>query len=59
MHFYCFKFQYGGVNVDIQITEGGVYINLTSYEHGMAPALIINHTKDAMNFWEKETVQIR
>lgn len=25
----------------------------------MAPALIINHTKHPMNFWEKETVQIR
>lgn len=53
------RFQYGGVNVDIQLTEGGVFISFTQYEKGMAPALIINHTKHTMNFWEKETVQIR
>lgn len=41
------------------MTEGAVYINLTSYEPGMAPALIINHTQDTMSLWEKETVQIR
>lgn len=41
------------------MTEGAVYINLFAYESGMAPALIINHTNDAMNMWEKETIQIR
>ncbi|KAK9871302.1 hypothetical protein WA026_011571 [Henosepilachna vigintioctopunctata] len=50
--------KYGGVNVDIQITEGGVYINLASYGAGMAPALIVNHTRDDMNFWEKESARI-
>lgn len=57
--FYCKKFQYGGVNVDIQLTEGGVFINFAQYQPGMAPALIINHTPHIMSFWEKETVQIR
>ncbi|XP_031336343.1 vacuolar protein sorting-associated protein 13 isoform X2 [Photinus pyralis] len=51
--------KFGGVNVDIQITEGGVYINLYSYEPGMAPAVIVNHTKDIMCIWEKETVQLK
>lgn len=41
------------------MTEGAVYINLAVYESGMAPALIINHTKDTMNFWEKHSVQLR
>lgn len=54
-----YVFQYGGIDVDIQLTEGGVFINFTMYQPGMAPALIINHTQDTMNFWEKETVQIR
>lgn len=51
--------QYGGINVDIQMTEGAIYISLAAYDTGMAPALIINHTANTMNFWEKETVQIR
>ncbi|KAF5289221.1 hypothetical protein FQR65_LT00109 [Abscondita terminalis] len=50
---------YGGINVDIQMTEGGIYINLSAYELGMAPALIINHTSNTMCIWEKETVQLR
>lgn len=41
------------------MTEGAVYINFNAYEPGTAPALIINHTKDTMHFWEKQTVQIR
>ncbi|XP_018574731.1 vacuolar protein sorting-associated protein 13 isoform X2 [Anoplophora glabripennis] len=51
--------KYGGVNVDIQITEGAIYINLVPYEHGSAPALLINHTDSPITFWEKESVQKR
>lgn len=54
-----FMFQYGGVNVDIQLNEGSVYINLAQYDIGCAPALIINHTTQELPFWEKESVQIR
>lgn len=39
--------------------EGAIYINLTQYDEGMAPAIIMNHTKNTMSFWEKDTVQIR
>ncbi|XP_050293110.1 intermembrane lipid transfer protein Vps13 isoform X2 [Anthonomus grandis grandis] len=51
--------KYGGVNVDIQLNEGAVYISLAPYTIGCAPALIINHTSHTFNFWEKESVQIR
>lgn len=47
------------MNVDIQLTEGGVYINFSAYSDGMAPALVINDTKDTMSLWEKDTVQLR
>ncbi|KAL3279818.1 hypothetical protein HHI36_017325 [Cryptolaemus montrouzieri] len=50
--------KYGGINVDIQLTEGGIYISLASYGVGMAPALIVNHTRDCMNFWEKQSARI-
>ncbi|KAK9701873.1 SHR-binding domain of vacuolar-sorting associated protein 13, partial [Popillia japonica] len=53
------KNKYGGVYVDIQITEGAVYINFFKYADGLAPVLIINNTRDTLNIWEKETVQLR
>lgn len=53
------KNRYGGVNVDIQMTEGAIYINFDEYQPGSAPALIINHTRDTLRLWEKEQVQIR
>lgn len=52
-------FQYGGVNVDIQINEGARYITFSRYEAGSAPGLIINHTKYPMKYWEKESVNVR
>ncbi|XP_068984481.1 intermembrane lipid transfer protein Vps13 isoform X1 [Bombus flavifrons] len=51
--------KYGGINVDIQISEGGVYISLSAYTHGNAPALIINHTPHTINFWEKGSLNVR
>lgn len=45
--------------MDIQITEGAVYINFFKYADGLAPVLIINNTRDTLNIWEKETVQLR
>jgi vacuolar protein sorting-associated protein 13A/C len=48
-----FSFQYGGVNVDVQMTEGDVYVTFSPYRPGMAPALILNHTNDALSFSEK------
>ncbi|CAG9815731.1 unnamed protein product [Phaedon cochleariae] len=51
--------KFGGINVDIQLTEGGVYINLAAYEVGSAPALLINHSTMDITFWEKDSVQKR
>lgn len=51
--------QYGGVNVDVQVTEGGIYITFFAYHVGDAPALIINHTDKRISFWEKGNVNER
>jgi hypothetical protein len=50
----AFCFQFGGVNVDVQMTEGAVYVTFSPYSPGMAPALILNHTNDALSLWEKD-----
>lgn len=50
-----FCFQYGGVNVDVQMTEGAVYVTFSPYRPGMAPALILNHTNDVLIFSEKDS----
>lgn len=52
------KNKVGGINVDIQLTEGAVYINLALYDKGMAPALLINNTPHTMNIWEKKSIHI-
>ncbi|XP_072763012.1 intermembrane lipid transfer protein Vps13 isoform X2 [Anoplolepis gracilipes] len=51
--------KYGGINVDVQISEGGVYISLSAYSSGNAPALIINHTPHTINLWEKGSINVR
>ncbi|XP_032688033.1 vacuolar protein sorting-associated protein 13 isoform X3 [Odontomachus brunneus] len=51
--------KYGGINVDVQINEGGVYISMSAYSPGNAPALIINHTSYTINLWEKGSINIR
>jgi vacuolar protein sorting-associated protein 13A/C len=51
-------FQYGGVNVDVQMTEGAVYVTFSPYSPGMAPALILNHTNDVLSLWEKGSDKI-
>lgn len=51
--------QYGGINVDVQISEGGVYISMSAYSPGNAPALIINHTPHTINLWEKGSINVR
>ncbi|XP_011630655.2 LOW QUALITY PROTEIN: vacuolar protein sorting-associated protein 13 [Pogonomyrmex barbatus] len=51
--------KYGGINVDIQINEGGIYISMSAYSPGNAPALIINHTPHTINLWEKGSINVR
>lgn len=45
--------QFGGINIDVQVSEGNIFINLSTYETGLAPALIVNHTDYTIDFWEK------
>ncbi|XP_046738037.1 vacuolar protein sorting-associated protein 13 isoform X1 [Diprion similis] len=51
--------KYGGINVDVQINEGGIYISMSGYTPGNAPALIINHTSHTINLWEKGSMNVR
>ncbi|XP_044002668.1 vacuolar protein sorting-associated protein 13 isoform X3 [Aphidius gifuensis] len=51
--------KYGGINVDVNINEGGVYISLSAYSPGDAPGLIINHTPRTMHLWEKGSMNVR
>ncbi|XP_055538544.1 intermembrane lipid transfer protein Vps13 isoform X2 [Wyeomyia smithii] len=50
------KNRYGGINVDVHVTEGAVYITFTGYHVGDAPALLINHTNEEFAFREKGDV---
>lgn len=50
---------YGGISVDVQITEGAIYITFSSYNLGLAPAFIVNYTDKEIKMWEKGTVNIR
>ncbi|XP_017019677.1 intermembrane lipid transfer protein Vps13-like [Drosophila kikkawai] len=43
----------GGINVDVQTTEGGVYITFTEYKTADAPGMLINHTKHEVVYYEK------
>ncbi|EDW02215.1 vacuolar protein sorting-associated protein 13 [Drosophila grimshawi] len=47
--------RYGGVNVEVQTTEGGVYIIFTEYQPSAAPGLLINHTSRDIVYYEKNT----
>lgn len=51
--------KYGGLNVDVQMTEGGVYVSFTPYEPGLAPALVINHTSEIIKIWESDSSYTR
>ncbi|XP_039442815.1 intermembrane lipid transfer protein Vps13 isoform X7 [Culex pipiens pallens] len=50
------KNRYGGINVDVHVTEGAIYITFTGYHAGDAPALLINHTSEEFAFKEKGDV---
>ena len=53
------KNKYGGINVDVHVTEGAIYITFMGYFPGDAPALIINHTDEDFSFWEKGNINSR
>lgn len=53
------KNQYGGINVDVHVTEGVIYITFTEYHPGDAPGLVMNCTDESITFWEKGNVNGR
>jgi hypothetical protein len=56
------NFQFGGINVDVQLSESNNIINISGYRTGLAPALVINHTGYVVELWEKvnlPTVQVK
>ncbi|XP_070507341.1 intermembrane lipid transfer protein Vps13 isoform X3 [Chironomus tepperi] len=53
------KNKYGGINADVHVTEGVIYITFTEYHLGDAPGLIMNFTDESITFWEKGNVNGR
>lgn len=53
------KNKYGGINVDVHVTEGVIYITFTEYHLGDAPGLLMNCTDESITFWEKGNVNGR
>jgi vacuolar protein sorting-associated protein 13A/C len=51
--------KYGGINVDVHVTEGVIYITFTEYHAGDAPGLLMNCTDESITFWEKGNVNGR
>ncbi|KAG5677846.1 hypothetical protein PVAND_007566 [Polypedilum vanderplanki] len=51
--------KYGGINVDVHVTEGVIYITFTEYHPGDAPGLLMNCTDETITFWEKGNVNGR
>ncbi|XP_047510768.1 vacuolar protein sorting-associated protein 13 isoform X2 [Pieris napi] len=60
-HSVCLKLNnhYGGLHVEVQLSEGGTYVTVRQYRDGHAPALLVNYTTHAVNVYEKENVNIR
>lgn len=50
--------KFGGINVDVHVTEGVIYITFTEYHPGDAPGLIMNFTDEEISFWEKGNVNM-
>lgn len=51
--------KFGGINVDVHVTEGGIFITFNGYYPGDAPGLVINHTEQMISFKEKGNINER
>ncbi|XP_045493787.1 vacuolar protein sorting-associated protein 13 [Colias croceus] len=60
-HCVCLKLnnEYGGLHVEVQLSEGGTYITVRQYRDGHAPALLVNCTDHTLTVYEKENVNVR
>jgi len=51
--------QYGGVHVDVHITEASHLLTFTEFTVGHAAVLIVNHTDSAIDVWDKGSAEIK
>lgn len=51
--------QYGGLQVDVQVNEGGVYVAASPFNSRMASALIINSTESMVEFSEADLGEVK
>lgn len=60
-HSVCLKLnnEYGGLHVEVQLSEGGTYVTVRQYRDGHAPALLVNFTEHLITLYEKENVNVR
>ncbi|XP_045765599.1 vacuolar protein sorting-associated protein 13 isoform X2 [Maniola jurtina] len=60
-HCVCLKLnnEYGGLHVEVQLSEGGTYVTVRQYRDGHAPALLVNYTQHSITVYEKENVNVR
>ncbi|XP_023933797.2 intermembrane lipid transfer protein Vps13 isoform X2 [Bicyclus anynana] len=60
-HSVCLKLdnEFGGLHVEVQLSEGGTYVTVRQYRDGHAPALLVNYTPHSVNVYEKENVNVR
>lgn len=57
----CLKLSndYGGLHVEVQLSEGGTYITVRQYRDGHAPALLVNFSPHNIILYEKENVNVK
>ncbi|XP_050562177.1 intermembrane lipid transfer protein Vps13 [Spodoptera frugiperda] len=60
-HSVCLKLdnEFGGLHVEVQLSEGGTYITIRQYRDGHAPALLVNYTPHNITVYEKENVNVK
>ncbi|CAH2071109.1 unnamed protein product, partial [Iphiclides podalirius] len=60
-HTVCLKLnnEYGGLNVEVQLSEGGTYVTVRQYRDGHAPALLVNFSPHPLTVYEKENVNVK
>ncbi|KAJ8727553.1 hypothetical protein PYW07_001672 [Mythimna separata] len=60
-HSVCLKLdnEFGGLHVEVQLTEGGTYITIRQYRDGHAPALLVNYSPYPITLYEKENVNTK
>ncbi|KAM3967394.1 vacuolar protein sorting 13C isoform 2-T2 [Aphomia sociella] len=60
-HSVCLKLnnEYGGLHVEVQLSEGGTYVTVRQYRDGHAPALLVNCSDHVITLYEKENVNVR